>query len=105
MASTVALFAALWGGLGGCSVGPAYKGPEIKVPTQWQESAGSAADSVWPAADWWRGFGSPQLDSLIAEAQRSNDDLAGAVARVRIHAAELIDGEGAPVAAVPRLPI
>lgn len=83
MASTVALFAALWGGLGGCSVGPAYKGPEIKVPTQWQESAGSAADSVWPAADWWRGFGSPQLDSLIAEAQRSNDDLAGAVARVQ----------------------
>jgi NodT family efflux transporter outer membrane factor (OMF) lipoprotein len=38
---------------------------------------------VWPAADWWRGFGSAQLDDLIAEAEHSNDDLAGAIARVQ----------------------
>jgi multidrug efflux system outer membrane protein len=47
-------------------------------------AAGSpAAASPWPEAGWWHGFGSVQLDELIAEAERNNDDLAGAVARVR----------------------
>ena len=39
--------------------------------------------SVWPDAAWWHGFGSAQLDDLIAEAESSNDDLAGAIARVQ----------------------
>ena len=80
----VALLALAWGVLaGGCSVGPAYKRPDIAQPAQWRESAGGAADSVWPSADWWRGFGSAQLDELIAAAERNNDDLAGAIARVQ----------------------
>lgn len=37
---------------------------------------------MWPEASWWHGFGSAQLDELIAEAERSNDDLQGAVARI-----------------------
>jgi outer membrane protein, multidrug efflux system len=75
--------------LSGCSVGPAYKRPEIPPPPQWHETAGAgdaaspaSVASVWPAADWWHGFGSARLDELIAEAERSNDDLAGAIARV-----------------------
>jgi NodT family efflux transporter outer membrane factor (OMF) lipoprotein len=73
----------------GCSVGPAYKRPDIVAPAQWHESAGAigaaggATPSVWPEAEWWHGFGSAQLDQLIAEAERSNDDLAGAIARVQ----------------------
>jgi NodT family efflux transporter outer membrane factor (OMF) lipoprotein len=67
-----------------CSVGPAYKRPDIAVPAQWHESAaGGASASVWPAADWWHGFGSAKLDELIAAAERNNDDLAGAIARVQ----------------------
>jgi multidrug efflux system outer membrane protein len=75
--------------LGGCSVGPTYKRPDIAPPTQWHESAGSNVQgsdtpaSVWPEAEWWHGFGSAKLDELIAEAKRSNDDLAGAIARVQ----------------------
>src|ERR1700682_1713547 len=42
-----------------------------------------AAVSFWPAADWGHAFGSAKLDELIAEAERNNDDLAGAVARVQ----------------------
>jgi NodT family efflux transporter outer membrane factor (OMF) lipoprotein len=38
---------------------------------------------VWPNSDWWHGFGSETLDDLIAQAQRNNDDLAGAIARIR----------------------
>jgi NodT family efflux transporter outer membrane factor (OMF) lipoprotein len=74
--------------LTGCSVGPAYKRPDIALPEQWHESAGAAATgtgaaSVWPDTDWWRGFGSAKLGELIAEAERNNDDLAGAIARVQ----------------------
>jgi multidrug efflux system outer membrane protein len=68
-----------------CSVGPAYKRPNIPLPETWHEKPDETPDpsSVWPDAAWWHGFSSPQLDGLIAEAERSNDDLAGAVARVQ----------------------
>jgi outer membrane protein, multidrug efflux system len=39
--------------------------------------------TAWPSADWWRGFGSSQLDDLISQAQKANDDIAAAIARVR----------------------
>jgi multidrug efflux system outer membrane protein len=69
--------------LAGCSVGPAYHRPDIAPPQQWHETAGGASAILWPAADWWHGFGSAKLDELIAEAERNNDDLAGAIARVQ----------------------
>src|ERR1700676_4255905 len=85
-ASEVALVGAVCALLAGCSVGPTYKRPDVALPTQWHESAGAdtgASASVWPAAEWWHGFGSAKLDELIAEAERNNDDLAGAIARVQ----------------------
>src|ERR1700688_4300121 len=86
-----------------CSVGPAYHRPDIAPPTQWHEApdaaAGSpAAGSPWPEAGWGHGFGSSQLDELIAEAERNNDDLAGAIARVREADAQL------RIAGAPLLP-
>jgi multidrug efflux system outer membrane protein len=73
--------------LASCSVGPAYKRPDMPPPSQWQESpsesSSAPAASVWPAADWWHEFGSSRLDEFIAEAQRNNDDLAAAIARVQ----------------------
>jgi NodT family efflux transporter outer membrane factor (OMF) lipoprotein len=97
---------ALWGSLcavlAGCSVGPAYQRPDIALPGQWHESAGAGPDasasSVWPSAAWWHEFGSPKLDELIAEAERSNDDLAGAIARVQEADAQ------ARIAGAPLLP-
>jgi NodT family efflux transporter outer membrane factor (OMF) lipoprotein len=74
----------------GC-IGPTYHRPDIPPPAAWQESTtpdtpGAAktpdAGPVWPAADWWHGFGSAKLDELITAAERSNDDLAAAIARV-----------------------
>src|SRR5579863_704360 len=76
--------------LAGCSVGPAYHRPDIAPPAQWHETAGGASAILWPAADWWHGFGSAKLDELISEAERNNDDLAGAIARVQ----EADDGAG-----------
>ncbi len=80
-----ALVVCVWAvlALAACSVGPAYKRPDIPPPAQWREAPPSdAAAAVWPRADWWHGFGSQVLDDLIAEAQRSNDDLAAAIARI-----------------------
>jgi outer membrane protein, multidrug efflux system len=64
-----------------CAVGPPYTRPEIAAPQAWR-NAQPNAPAVWPSAEWWRGFESPQLDLFIAEAQRANDDIAAAVARV-----------------------
>jgi multidrug efflux system outer membrane protein len=80
------LRASVCAALAGCSVGPAYQKPQLPPPAIWHETAlesGAAADSVWPDTDWWHGFGSARLDQLIAEAERNNDDLAGAIARVQ----------------------
>ncbi|MHB8722888.1 MAG: efflux transporter outer membrane subunit [Steroidobacteraceae bacterium] len=112
--SRLAIFGFVCVLLNACSVRPTYTRPKVALPAQWQESAGDgvardgvardgagggrASPSVWPAADWWHGFGSAQLDELIAEAERSNDDLAGAVARVREADAQ------ARIAGAPLLP-
>jgi len=79
----------------GCSVGTPYRRPDIPLPQEWHEPAPA---SVWPSADWWHGFGSARLDELIAEAERSNDDLAGAIARVQEADAQ------ARIAGAPLLP-
>jgi NodT family efflux transporter outer membrane factor (OMF) lipoprotein len=54
--------------------------------------------AAWPSSDWWHGFGSAQLNDLIAQAQKANDDIAAAVARVRQADAQ------AQIAGAPLLP-
>jgi NodT family efflux transporter outer membrane factor (OMF) lipoprotein len=56
------------------------------------------ASAAWPSADWWQGFGSLQLNGLIEDAQRANDDIAAAIARVREADAQ------ARIAGAPLLP-
>jgi len=94
----VLLAAAFLGGIGGCTVGPRYHRPNIAPPDAWKTdirqppeasnvgaagASGATSAPLWPSSQWWRGFKSSQLDDLIAQAQRTNDDLAAAVARVR----------------------
>jgi NodT family efflux transporter outer membrane factor (OMF) lipoprotein len=43
----------------------------------------AVADSAWPAADWWTGYGDPQLTVLIEEAVASAPTLRIADARLR----------------------
>jgi NodT family efflux transporter outer membrane factor (OMF) lipoprotein len=96
--------------LAACSTGPAYKRPNIALPAQWHEasSSGDTGGAVedrpatptptWPERQWWRGFGSAQLDQLIVEAERNNDDIAAAIARVQEADAQ------ARIAGAPLLP-
>ncbi len=67
--------------LGACSIFPGYKAPTLDIPPTWRDE--QAQSPTWPTKDWWQGFGSPELDSLIAQAESGNLDLAAAVARVR----------------------
>jgi multidrug efflux system outer membrane protein len=68
--------------LAACSLGPSYRRPDVPLPAAWSTSAADAQAGP-PEKDWWRGFGSAQLDDYIARAQQDNDDIAAAVARVR----------------------
>ena len=81
-----------------CSVGPAYKRPDIPAPAEWHEVPANDAAAIWPSTDWWHAFGSETLDGLIADAQHNNDDLAVAIARV-----EEADAQ-ARIAGAPLLP-
>src|ERR1700684_3042469 len=85
-------------GLSACSVGPAYKKPDLPPPTVWREAPPPDAEGIWPSADWRHGFGSQTLDELIAEAPSSNGELAAACARV-----EEADAQ-ARIAGAPLLP-
>jgi outer membrane protein, multidrug efflux system len=67
--------------LSACNLGPYYHRPEVPLPAAWATPADPQA-SV-PEGDWWRGFGSAQLNDYIAQAQSANDDIGAAMARVR----------------------
>jgi multidrug efflux system outer membrane protein len=73
---------AILGTLAACSLGPQYERPETSMPTAWRGTSSSEAAS-WPSADWWRGFGSTELDGYQKQARDANNDIAAAVARVR----------------------
>jgi len=77
--------------LAACSLGPAYRHPEVPLPAAWSTAPAQgepAAQTDAPAAanelanDWWRGFGSEALNGYIAQAQGANDDIGAAMARV-----------------------
>jgi multidrug efflux system outer membrane protein len=62
------------------SVGPDYVKPEVDVPAAWKDAP--ADGSKVETAEWWKVYGDPVLDQLIAEALKSNANLMLAVARV-----------------------
>ena len=67
--------------LAACDLGPDYARPAVAIPASFRATVESA-QAAWPAADWWRGFGSPELNQLIADARANNQNLAAAAARV-----------------------
>jgi NodT family efflux transporter outer membrane factor (OMF) lipoprotein len=70
----------------GCSVGPDYVRPAAQVPDSYKETEG------WKVAqpkdhlirgDWWETFGDPYLNSLEAQVNLSNQNVAAAEAQLR----------------------
>src|SRR3569833_1101380 len=58
--------------------------PVPAAATDYASSASFAgAQSAWPADGWWKAYGDPQLDSLIAQGLAGSPNLAAATARFR----------------------
>lgn len=62
-----------------CASLPQSAPPAVATPAS---LGADARTGVWPARDWWRAFGSSELDRLVLEAQTSSTDIAAAAARV-----------------------
>ena len=64
----------------GCALHEAQ--PKAPVLPAAFEARSTASDAAWPSQDWYKGFGSPELQALIDQAARGNLDLTMARARV-----------------------
>jgi outer membrane protein, multidrug efflux system len=71
----------LLSGLLGCATRGAPPPPPADLPAGW--STAGAADGDPVSAAWFRGFGSAELDSLVAAAEHDSLDLQAADARLR----------------------
>ncbi|MDR3415931.1 MAG: efflux transporter outer membrane subunit [Nevskia sp.] len=80
--------------LAGCAVGPDFSRPQVPQADRYTADAQpvqTAADGQsqhfgpvgGPATDWWRLFGSPQLDGVVDEALAGNPGLQAAQASLR----------------------
>lgn len=79
------LILALTLGLGGCAITEPIARPDLPLPTAWAETSTAGAAALRPGA-WWQTFGSPTLDSLVAETLAASPDL-------RIQAERVIQAE------------
>jgi len=72
--------------LGGCTVGPDYRRPDIDVPAAWRLGPTEAATISNIA--WWDQFADPVLSNLVRTALANNKDLKIATANVEQAAAQ-----------------
>jgi len=64
-----------------CNLVPDFQRPGVETPAQWHD-AGLAQQKSAVDPQWWRAFGSAQLNHLITESLLYNNDLAAARQRV-----------------------
>jgi outer membrane protein, multidrug efflux system len=92
-----ALTALLLGpGLSGCILGSERPELALEMPATYREGGHSAPDAAVPALDWWRGFRSSELTSLMQAAQIHNLDIAVAIAQI-VQADAQVGVSGAPL--------
>ncbi|MGY3615155.1 multidrug efflux system outer membrane protein [Bradyrhizobium sp. USDA 10063] len=65
----------------GCILTRDLPDPALDIPGGYKATRQTKASDAPPTLDWWRGFRSTELTTLMEEAQRVNLDIAAAVAR------------------------
>src|ERR1700742_4943309 len=83
-------------GLSGCILGSERPALGLEIPSAYRGAASHAPNAAAPAMDWWRGFRSPELTSLMEQSQIFNLDIAAAVAQI-VQADALVGVSGAPL--------
>jgi NodT family efflux transporter outer membrane factor (OMF) lipoprotein len=68
-------------GLPDLGVRPQTRGPATLATAQ--TFGVTDPNAAWPQQEWWKAYGDPQLDALVAEALAGSPDVAAAAARVR----------------------
>jgi outer membrane protein, multidrug efflux system len=68
--------------LGGCLSNPAPPAADVAIAATYRYASPASSDDA-VTADWWRRFGSDELDRLVARASSNNNDVAAALARVK----------------------
>ncbi|MCB1276388.1 efflux transporter outer membrane subunit [Prosthecobacter sp.] len=68
--------------LASCNVGPNFKLPEVLMPSHWKNGGRSSTADIPVPGEWWKLFGSSELDRLVAKALDGNQELRSALARV-----------------------
>jgi outer membrane protein, multidrug efflux system len=68
--------------LSGCILGTERPDLNLDMPAAYREGGHNAPDAHLPAVEWWRGFKSGELTSLMDAAQIYNLDIAVAIAQI-----------------------
>lgn len=66
----------------GCAVGPDYVAPDIKMPESFVGQAGVEASKDAVVDRWWTSFKDAELEQLIVDGIKGNNNIRGTVARV-----------------------
>jgi len=82
--------------LSGCFLGTERPDLNLEIPTTYREAARGKLDAAVPVLDWWRGFRSKELTSLMDDAQIANLDIAVAIAQI-VQADAQVGISGAPL--------
>ena len=82
--------------LSGCILGTERPDLNLDLPATYREGGHKAPDAQLPAVDWWRGFKSSELTSLMDAAQIYNLDIAVAIAQI-VQADAQVGVAGAPL--------
>src|ERR1700744_1131751 len=82
--------------LSGCILGTERPDLNLDVPVTYREGGHKAPDAQLPAVDWWRGFKSSELTSLMDAAQIYNLDIAVAIAQI-VQSDAQVGEAGAPL--------
>ena len=71
-----------------CSQVPTYQRPDVETPAAFTgQKAG--IDETPINADWWKNFGSPELNDLMAQALEQNNDIRAGIHRIEEARADL----------------
>jgi outer membrane protein, multidrug efflux system len=82
--------------LSGCILGSERPDLSLEVPAAYREAGRTAPDAHVPALDWWRGFRSNELTTLMDAAQIHNFDIAVAIAQI-VQADAQVGAAGSPL--------